>query len=254
MADLGMMLESFPFDSDPDLTYDENGDPRYDRAVGAHVLRETFAKFFSSGVFPSPASSLRVTAAGGLRVTVEPGSCVINGAMGGLYEPTVLTLDTAAPQGNVRYGVFLRFDNNRYEGGAGQAIFLRVGKGQPSADPVPPEPDRTTPGVYELRLASVLVKSGSASAAASGVADERGSDVCPFAAPFEEIDVSALFDQIRADGQEKLEWFQQVIDQYKGLLDSALGDSVAAELQRQITELRVGMTDAEFVAYVTGGA
>ena len=52
-------VDSFPFDSRAD-GYDADGYPVYDRAVGASLLRSTFAKFFSDGVFPSPGDALQI--------------------------------------------------------------------------------------------------------------------------------------------------------------------------------------------------
>ena len=96
------LMESFPFDSS-DQGYDERGYPVYDRAVGSLMLRSTFEKFFSDGVFPSPGNALQISKAEtGLVVNVQPGICIINGAMGGVTsdDAYALTLDTAAPQGN----------------------------------------------------------------------------------------------------------------------------------------------------------
>lgn len=252
MADIGTQLESFPFDSSPDLTYDDNGDPRYDRAVGARVLRDTFAKFFSDGVFPNPGTALQISKGDGLKVNVGAGVCIIKGAMGGLYDDAVVTLDSAAPQGNVAYGLMLRYDNNRYDDGTGQAIYLRVAKGEAASDPQPPEPDRTTPGVYELRLGYVVVKNGSTTVAASDVHNEKGSAICPFAAPFESIDVSQVMADLRASGREEYDAFVAYIKQYRDLIDSAIDGTVAGDLQSQINALKLGLTDGQFLQVVHG--
>ena len=118
-------VESFPFDSRAD-GYDADGYPVYDRAVGATLLRSTFAKFFSDGVFPSPGTALQISKGSGLTVTIDPGVFIINGAMGGyLTDAHSVTLDTAAPQGNVAYGIMLRYDENEQY----RSCYIRVVRG-----------------------------------------------------------------------------------------------------------------------------
>lgn len=267
------MLESFPFDSSPDLTYDDNGDPRYDRAVGARVLRDTFAKFFSDGVFPNPGTALQISKGDGLKVNVGAGVCIIKGAMGGLYDDSVVTLDSAAPQGNIAYGLMLRYDNNRYDDGTGQAIYLRVVKGDAASDPQPPEPDRTTPGVYELRLGYVVVRNGATSVQAADVHNEKGEDICPFAAPFEELDTDAVvgefrgklqdaFSQYQTSGQKALTDLLAYYDRYREMVEKAVGGTLAGDLQNQINELKkqslnlADAVDGTTIAYdvPTGGS
>lgn len=226
-------VESFPFDSRAD-GYDADGYPVYDRAVGASMLRSTFAKFFSDGVFPSPGTALQISKGAGLTVTIQPGIFIINGAMGGyLTDEHSLTLDTAAPQGNVCYGIMLRYDENEQH----RSCYLRVVRGDAASGPQPPAPDQSTPGVMEYRLGHVTVPSGATDLSGATVTSEKGSSVCPFAAPFEKIDMTGVTADARAAAQEALNQLAAYIETNKGLVESALDETTAGYLQQQINEL-----------------
>ena len=226
-------VESFPFDSRAD-GYDEDGYPVYDRAVGATLLRSTFAKFFSDGVFPSPGTALQISKGAGLTVTIQPGIFIINGAMGGyLTDAHSVTLDTAAPQGNVAYGIMLRYDETEQH----RSCYLRVVRGDAASTPQPPAPDQSTPGVMEYRLGHVTVPSGATDLSGATVTSEKGSSVCPFAAPFEKIDMTGVTADARAAAQEALNQLAAYIETNKGLVESALDGTAAGYLQQQINEL-----------------
>lgn len=246
------MLECFPFDSSPELTYDEWGYPRYDRAADARVLRETFAKFFSDGVFPSPATALNISKGKGLSVEIAPGGFVLNGAMGCIQgEPLVVELDIEPPKGKVCYGIMLRFDNRRTH----RALFVRVAKSEPSANPTPPEPERGV-DFMEMRLGHVTVPSQASDLAGATVVNEKGLAACPYAAPFEDLDMEAVVLDARARAFEELKEFgaemdaaaaeadsatrrlQEFIARNKAALDAALDGTAVGHLQGQIDELR----------------
>lgn len=264
-------VESFPFDSRFD-GYDDEGYPAYDRAVGATMLRSTFAKFFSDGVFPSPGSALQISKGSGLTVTIQPGIFIICGAMGGyLTDAHSLTLDTAAPQGNVCYGVMLRYDENEQY----RSCYLRVVRGDAASSPQPPAPDQSTPGVMEYRLGYVTVPSGSTDLTSATVTNEKGLAVCPYAAPFEEIDVDGIVSDFRASADAKLDDFQgelnikntsaqqmlasflSFLEQYRSFVQSAVDGTTAGNLQNQIDSIEeqlgdlnlAGSVDNETIAY-----
>lgn len=247
------MLESFPFDSSPDLIYDEEGYPRYDRAVGARAMRDTFAKFFSDGVFPNPGTALAISKSDGLSVNIAPGGCIIKGAFGVVYdEPMDIKLDSKPPQGNIAYAIMLRFDDTN----DWRCIRFRVAKSEAAFEPTPPEPDRTTPGVYELRLGYVVVPNGSTDLSNATVTNEKGLAACPYAAPFERIDVSEIVGDFRNRAEEELAKFGVDLEAKRGEVDaaikrlqefiaknmdfvqSAIDGTTAGNLQSQIDELR----------------
>ena len=241
-------VESFPFDSRSD-GYDEDGYPVYDRAVGAGLLRATFAKFFSDGVFPSPADALQIgKGESGLTVTIQPGIFIIRGAMGGyLTDAHSLTLDTAAPQGNVCYGIMLRYDENEQH----RSCYIRVVRGDAASTPQPPEPDRATPGVYEYRLGYVTVPTGATDLSAATVTNEKGLEVCPYAAPFVDIDTDAVVADAKASAEESLAVFSEMLATYYDLVQSSVDGTTAGNLQNQIDELKGAGLSEESVDGVT---
>lgn len=260
-------MQSFPFDSKAD-GYDADGYPVYDRAVGASMLRSTFAKFFSNGVFPSPGDALQIgKGASGLTVTIQPGIAIIDGAMGGVEgdDPITLTLDTAAPQGNVCYGIMLRYDNTDDK----RSLYFNVVRGDAAAEPSPPAPDQSSPEVFELRLGYAVLQSNATDMSAATVVNEKGLEVCPYAAPFMEVDLSqvvsdaknqaseiladytkAIEDDMRLfndNVREDLQELADYIERNKDFVDSALDDTTAGYLQEQINAIGefTGMTEVE---------
>lgn len=269
MADNLTRLESFPFDSKLD-GYDDYGYPAYDRAVGAATLRSAFRQFFSNGIFGTPSSAFVMSKGTSLTVEVQPGMCIIDGAMGGIAdEPLRLRLDTAAPAGKVAYGIMLRLDNNDDM----RSLYVRVAKGEPGG--TPPEPDRSSPGVYELRIGYVTVPNGATSLEGATITDSRGTDACPYAAPFEEIDVSGVIESVKQRALELVPEFESFLsglrsrcgveyadliayfERYRDLVKSALDGTTAGQLQGQIEELRgqmasfdlSGSVDDETIAF-----
>lgn len=233
-------VESFPFDSRSD-GYDADGYPVYDRAVGASLLRATFAKFFSDGVFPAPADALQISKGeSGLTVTVQPGIFIISGAMGGYFaDARTVTLDTAAPQGNVCYALMLRYDETEQF----RSCYIRVVRGDAASSPTPPAPDQSTPGVMEYRLGYVTVPTGATDLSGATVTNEKGLAVCPYAAPFEEIDMSEVTSDARASANEALTALLAYFEESRDAIDAALSGEEATHLQQQITALQEQLAD-----------
>ena len=240
-------LESFPFDSKAD-GYDADGYPVYDRAVGARMLRKTFEQFFKDGVFGTPADALQIAKGdGGLHIKVKPGIFIIKGAMGGVVEDDLpILLDTAAPQGNIAYGVMLHYDENDTPN-TGRSLSVRVVRGEASSNPQPPEPDQSTPGTFEYRLGYVTVPSGATDLSTATVTNEKGTDSCPYAAPFEEIDLSSVVEDARNQAQEATDAFLVYAKQYYDLVASAIDDTTAGYLMGLINDISA----ASFVDNVT---
>lgn len=241
-------MESFPFDSKAD-GYDTDGYPVYDRAVGSSMLRATYEQFFSNGVFGTPGNAFQIAkGATGLTVTIQPGIAIINGAMGGIEgeDPLTLTLDTASPQGNVCYGIMLRYDATEEM----RSLYFNVVRGDSATTPTPPEPDTTTPLVYELRLGYVTVPSNATDLSAASVTNEKGSSVCPYAAPFEEIDLSELYNdaqthaeqvtaQFDAQVDQQTQALQQKINANMSFIQAAIDGTMAGHLQNQIDAIQI---------------
>ena len=241
------LVDSFPFDSNPNLITDVNGYLRGDRSVDAWTMQDTFAQFFTDGVFGTPANALQISKAStGLAVVIQPGMFVIHGGMGGIKDksgPLTLTLDTAAAAGNVCYGIMLRYDNNANM----RSLGFRVVKGTAGATPQPPEPDQTSENVMEYRLGYVTVQNGATDLSNATVTNEKGSYLCPYAAPFVPLDLSAITDDAKEQAQEATDAFLLYAQKYYDLVASALDGTTAGELEERINAI----TPANFVDNVT---
>lgn len=242
LADGGVLLDMFPFDSNPNNITTVNGYLKGDRSVDAWTMRGAFKQFFSNGVFGTPASAFRISKAdSGMNVIIQPGMAIIEGAMGGIEERNgsiQLTLDTVA-EGNLCYGIFLRFDDNSDVRG----VKLYSKKGEASETPQPPTPDTTSKNVYELRLGYVTVPNGSTDLSDATVTNEKGLAVCPYAAPFEEIDVSEVVSDMTESGIKALQKLLDYFETYKDAIDAALSDEEATYLQQQINNLSQQISD-----------
>ena len=243
-------LESYPFDSNPPTTYDDYGRPVYDRAVGARMLRYTYEQFFSDGVFGTPADALQIGKAGtGLAVTIQPGMFIINGSIGAVVgEPITLQLSSSAPQGVVKYAIMLRYDNNQ----AYRSLYFRVVAGEAGGDV--PAPETGTPEVKEYRLGYVTVPSGSTGMSGATVTNEKGTVVCPYSAPFEDIDLSEVVADAQNQANAALDQYLKYVKEYYDLVLSAVDGTTAGHLQEQIDELKSsgGIADAidpNYLAY-----
>lgn len=236
-------LDAFPFDSSPNLVTTEQGYRRGDRAVDAWTMQRTFAQFFSDGVFGTPADAFQIAkASSGLAVTIQPGMAVIQGAMGGIKESDgalTVTLDTAAAAGNVCYGIMLRYDNNSDV----RSLGIRVVKGVAGSSPQPPAPDTTSAGVMELRLGYVTVPNGATDLSNATVTNEKGLSVCPYAAPFEEIDMSEVTADAKSAANEALAALLAYFESNREAIDAALSGEEATHLQQQITALQEQLAD-----------
>lgn len=239
-------LESFPFDSIPDC-YDDDGYPVYDRAVGASMLRETFRQFFSDGVFGTPADAWRISKGEGLSVKVAPGTAIIRGGIASTTEAVTLKLADSAPQGKVAYSIFLRVDDNEEY----RSLYLRVSEGEASSTPAPTNPDNDA-AVKELRLGYVVVPSGATNLNEAEIVNEKGSSVCPYAAPFDEIDLDGILSDVRNQSERQYRAFLAYLDANMDFIASAIDGTTAGALSNRIAALEERMTDAEFIDYMGG--
>ena len=98
---------------------------------------------------------------------------------------------------------------------------------------------------------------------AADVHNEKGTDACPFAAPFEELDMDAVILDAKAQAEESLTVFSEQLQTYYDLVQSAVDGTTAGNLQNQIDELKGGTfseanVDGETIIYsptaTSGGA
>lgn len=247
LGDGAILLDAFPFDSNPELITDVNGYLRGDRSVDAWTMRSAFKQFFSNGIFGTPADAFQLSkASSGIAVNVNPGCCVIEGALGGVEErngPIALQLTPGPVAGNVVYGVFLRYDDNPDVRGV--ELVARAGVAGESA--TIPEPDTTSANVYELRLGYAMLPNGATDMSGATVVNERGTSVCPYAAPFVEVDLSEVIDYAYGTVNDSMGRFTEFLQQNFDLVNSAIDGTTAGNLQAQINELENNVITAENV-------
>ena len=200
------------------------------------MLRQTFAQFFTNGVFGNPGTTLELSKGEGLKVNVAQGLAIINGAMGAVPEGglTVPLTDESPTVGTYAYGVFLRYDENSDK----RSCYLTVRKGDAGPTPTPPDPDRTSPGIWEMRLGYIIVPTGATNLSDATIKNEKGLDVCPFAAPFEEIDTSAIINDVKNASEEEYREFVAYLEKNMEFIQSAIDGTTAGNLQNQIDQLK----------------
>lgn len=227
------VTESFPFDSSKPTKFDDYGRPILDRAVSSRTMRDSFAKIFSNGVFGKPADAFIISKGDGLNVKINPGMCVIDGAMGGWREEQTFALPAAT--GKVAYGIFLRLDDNSDM----RSIYVRIDAGAAGSNPTPPAPE-SGDKVTELRLGYVVVPSGATDLSEATITNEKGLEVCPYTAPFAEIDLAEIIHDAQTYADERNEEFTAYLVENMEFIASCLDGTVAGNLQAQIDELKTG--------------
>jgi hypothetical protein len=137
-----------------------------DRVYDATDFAAYFGNLVSNGIFYRTADNLKVIAATGMNVTVQPGSAWINGYN---YEnTTALDLPITTANGvNPRIDrVVIRWDD------VGRSINLAVKTGVAAATPAPPDLARTA-DTYELGIADITVAKGAIAITGDNIADIR---------------------------------------------------------------------------------
>lgn len=247
MDDVLIRLEnSYPFDSNWD-GYDDEGYPVYDRAVAALMLRKCLRQFFTTGIFGTPESNLKLTKGDGFNINIHPGVAIIDGGIGAITDDAGMdiTILDGAPRGIQTCSVFIRINDNE----DARSLFVRVAHtvGDTPAEPI------TAPAIYELRLGYITVPSNAEDLSDAVLVDERGTSVCPYAAPFMEIDIADILANVREQAGEQYADFVQYLTQNMEFIASAIDGTTAGYLNNQIQAIKNAvMEDEEFVEYVTG--
>lgn len=218
-----------PFES---LNTGTAAEPVYDRAITAEMER-TFNKLrYTNGVFSSVGSALTVSANNNMTVTVGTGGAHIEGAMYINTAPISLTVEAANASLNRIDRVVLQFNTSV----SVRSIRALIRTGTAATNPVAPEL-RQESNLYEIALADIYVKKGATSIATSAITDQRlNSALCGFvvAAIPSSVDTTGLFDQ-----------YQASLDEWLDTVAAALDDTLAGNLQNQITALGTRLTTEE---------
>lgn len=201
-----------------------------DRPYDADSFSDWLKKFFTTGVFNG---ELRVTASGGMGISVASGYCNINGKVM-MFDTTPLTVGTADSQ-------YYRIDSVIIERNDTQRnFFVKIVQGSVGAES---SVTGVTPvrsgGVYQLVLARIKVKPGATSITQADITDTRSNkslcgivagtvtqmDFTQFSAQFD-----AYLEAFKTEQQAEFEtWFE-------GLQD-VLDEDTAGHLQNEIDDL-----------------
>lgn len=198
-----------------------------DRVYDADSFSDWLKKFFTTGVFNG---EMRVTASGGMGISVASGYCNINGKVM-MFDTTSLTVGTADAQYyRVDTVIAERNDTDR-------DFYLKIVQGnvgtESSATGVTPV---RSGGIYQLALARIKVKPGATAITQADITDTRANKtLCGIVAgtvtAMDFTQFSAQFDaylaEFKADQQADFEeWFA-------GLQD-VLDEDTAGHLQNEI--------------------
>lgn len=215
------MAEKYSF-----FNAEQNSSGEYDRVYLAEDLAAYFASFVGTGIYASSTDNLKVYPSSGMTIAVKAGKGWIKGYYYENDSDLLLTLDNADGAQARIDSVVLRLDlTNRY-----MRVFVK--KGVVAGNPVAPALTRTA-DVYELQLATILVKAGLIDITEVEITDSRFNDeVCGIVKGIiEEIDTSNLFNQYDAEFNS---WFETVKGQLSG--------DAAGNLQNQINDIVSGET------------
>ena len=184
---------AYPLDSI--VNYDGNGVPSFDRAVSSLVLRRLYSYLFTNGVMlATDSTALQVGVSDGMKVSVNAGFTVINGALRLFAEPRTLAIQASENEDRIDT-VVARLDLNQNV----RNIDLYVLKGTSGSTPVRPELTRND-SVYELGLADLYITRNTTSISADRITDTRlDTQRCGVVSSISEFDTTTLYNQIQAD-------------------------------------------------------
>ena len=145
----------------------KNGDRKYN----ARDISRYFEHILSSGLFKNITDCMKVSAAGGMALTVAPGAGLIDCQWFRQETPETLTIGTANAALPRFDTVVVRLDMSDNV----RAISLDVVSGAPSANPAETPPVRTDT-IHELVLALVYVPAGATSIVPEYITDVRENE------------------------------------------------------------------------------
>ncbi|WP_454053974.1 hypothetical protein [Clostridium sp. Marseille-Q7071] len=199
-----------------------NGDRRYK----AQDFANYFSKVLTNGVFPNPSTNLQIYSDNNMTVTVKQGGANINGYFYMLYADKKLVIDVANPTSDRKDLIVLRWDLLQ------RKIYLAIKKGTVEIT--------KNEEVYELALAEILVKKGTATITQGDIKDLRqDSSKCGLVDSLIKIDSETLFNQFTEGFKIKQESFEKQFFDWFTKLKDTLGESAAGNLQNQIDMLNL---------------
>ena len=224
-----MAIISYPFES---INTGTEAEPVYDRGITAEQERMFNKLRYTNGVFSSVGDSLAVTSNSNMTVTVGSGGGHIEGALFYNTGPGTLPIEAADASLKRIDRVVAQFNTST----SVRAINILVRTGIAATNPVAPEL-RQESNLFEIALADIAVGKGATSISAAAITDQRlNSELCGFvvAAVPSSVDTTGLFDQ-----------YQAALDEWLETVAAALDDTLAGNLQNQITALGTRLTAEE---------
>lgn len=183
----------FPFDSR--VTYDELGEPIYDRAISSKPLKSLINKLFTTGVLPNPSNNLLVEAGEGMTVVVNPGFAIIEGGLKLETESTTLAVQAASENYSRIDSVILRWDENDDV----RTCNFYVLQGTPSQTPVRPTLVREG-SIYDIALCDIIIPANSTQISNERITDTRYEAArCGIISSISEFDTTFIYNQVQAD-------------------------------------------------------
>lgn len=188
---------SFPFDA----VEDEQGE--FDRVYYAKDFATYFKQFISDGIYPNPSSGLDVEALNNnMTVTVHTGSGYIDGITYALPEDKQFFVPPSHASYNRKDNVVLQLNMTT------RKIISVYKEGVASANPQPPSLIRND-DIWELKLAEVLVKSGTQRITQAEITSYKlDSRVCGIVhCVVDHVDTTEIFKQYETYLNQKIaEW------------------------------------------------
>lgn len=218
------------------VTYGFYNSLNKDRMYNAEQMSSIFNGIITDGVFSTIGDALMTVAGTGMQVIVKPGRAWFNSTW--TLNDAQLPLDVpAADVSLTRIDAVILEVNSAI---ATRANSIKVLKGTPSANPAKPALSATET-LHQYALAYITIAAGATSITAANIEINVGKTSCPFiTSVLQQTDITDLFNQWNAEFSA---WFANVQAQLSG--------NVAANLQRQIDEIRISDSkklDAELKA------
>lgn len=194
-----------------------------DRVYNSSDIANYISQYFTNGIFNN---GLQVVSDTGMTIKVNVGDANINGYRYTLDSEKELTLSSADDSQSRIDSVILRLDlPNRM-------ITAMVLEGTYATNPGAPTITRSTT-IYDLRLANILVATGTTEITQSMITDTRFSSDCGnVVGAVQQIDTDSIFEQYQNAFDT---WF----DEMKGQLDT----DAAGHLQNEINNLESQIED-----------
>lgn len=205
---------SIPFQSKFDVN------PKGDRAVDDVTVRNIVKAVWSNGVclISGDGSDLQVQPAGGMKVKIMPGGCIVEGGIG--REESARTIAISAAHASLKRidRIVARLDTSD----SFRNIELYKKEGTPSTTPVAPTLIRES-NYFEIALADIYINAGASEISTANILDQRpNSELCGFVAPAFPVNFS----------------LEAMTSRWQSILEGAIDGTAAGKLQNSINEIQ----------------